>query len=175
MISIKTVNVSKVDFFIPLCYENALITYGDTVGLEFRTGFISAWDFNYSVKKESKKIGETIFDNYNLLDSMLKYCNLQCTFIEISKISDLLEIIDNNLQKKLPTIIHIDSYYVQWSPIYGRRHTDHVGLVCDHDKIKKEVYLIDPGDSSEIKVIDYDFLDKASKFYLQIDNHNNIK
>ena len=54
---------------------------------------------------------------------MSKYCNLHCKFVEISKVDELLEIIDSNLQKKLPTIIHIDSYYAPWSPIYGRTHS----------------------------------------------------
>jgi|GEM_PF-3072689 len=167
---IKCINSNKVGFFIPLCWDDAILSYANTVGQNYVRMYANAWEFNYVPNNINLGNGiDGYFDIYMHLD---RNCNINLKDIKVDDFEHLLEVINTNLDNNIPTIIHIDSYYCDWTPLYKKVHTKHVMLVCDNCSNKKKIALVDPGFREQEIVVEYEVIKRACHFYLEISQIN---
>lgn len=161
---------NRVNIFLPLCWEDAITTYFNMIGIHCYNIFVDSWNFYYV--DNSSILGENIMTTFNINKNLLDYLNVNLQIKNITNIEQLINILNMNLKNDRPTIIHADTYYNYWGYLYKKVHTPHLNLVCKHDKEIRIIYTIDPGFSNKMLPFTYDLLELSCEFYLEIDDHN---
>lgn len=176
-IDVKVIDVSRVKFFIPECFEHTMVSYGETIGVDFKKAFFNSWNFNLEINDISKdnKIGNYINVNDNIEDTYYEYNGIKLTKVFENNIEQLIHIIEKNLKNYKPTVIHLDTYYSYWGLLYLKEHTQHIGMAVGIDKTNNKFYIVDPDYSKAPFSVDYNLIEKATNFYYKIEiNNDNI-
>lgn len=163
-------NNNRVNIFLPLCQEDAITTYFNTIGINCYNIFIDTWNFHYV--NNGSLFGENIKTTFDMNKNLLVYLNATMQIKNVTSMEQLINIINLNLKKDRPTVIHADTYYNYWGGLYKKVHTPHLNLVCKHDKEIKIIYTIDPGFSKKMLPFTYDLLELSCEFYLDINVYN---
>ena len=176
-IDFKVKNVKRVDFFIPECIEHALVSYGETLGIDFVKAYAGTWKFDFEEKQGEKHniIGACICQRNDYINEYKEYNDIEISYVNVEKVDQLINIIFQNCNKNRSTIIHIDTYYSYWGFLYKKIHSEHVAVAVGINLNEKKVCIVDPDYSENPFWVGFELLSKASKFYLQISIGNTDK
>ena len=169
--------VKRVAFFIPECVEHALVSFGETLGIDFVKAYAGSWKFDFEEKQEKKHnvIGSCIYQKSELVNNYNKYNDIAISYINVEVVEQLIDIIFENCNRNIPTIIHMDTYYSYWGLLYNKIHSGHVAIAVGIDVNEKKICIVDPDYSETPFWVGFELLVNASKFYLQISIGNEDK
>lgn len=162
---INCCNSNKHLIYLPMCWDNALLSYSKTIGQNYEKTYAKYWSFDYSGKRGS--LGESLYKDYHMLQSLREACNVEMEFVYYEDFTQYIHLLEKNLKNNIPTLIHIDNYYTTWNGLYNNMHTNHIVLVADLDIINKKVFVVDTDFIYDIFEIDFEMLSKASEFYIE--------
>ena len=169
ILKLTVVDIKRVKFFIPECMEHALVSYGSTLGMDFIKPFCSCWQFEINCSKQTNiKLGECIAEKSDLFDEYEEYSDVFIDFIDIDNIGSLVDIIEKNIEKGMPTLFHLDTYYSEWGFLYCIEHSNHIAIAIGVDRKENKICIVDPDFSNESFWVEYSLLEKASTFYVDI-------
>jgi hypothetical protein len=176
MVELAAVSLNQVDFFVPLCFENAMATYTRKMSYNFEEAYCSIWSFKYKRIHPNKKKQQTISKNITIFgditQNLRKNCGILIKHRAISNSKKTLRIIAKSIQKGLPVLIHCDSFYNYWGPLFNKTHTSHMVFATSIDFIKKEICILDPSYSNETLYLHFNVLHKSTQFYFEIQKTN---
>lgn len=163
-------NVKRVSFFIPECVEHALVSYGETLGIDFVKAYAVSWKFDFedNQEKNNNVIGSCIYQKSEYVDDYRKYNGIDLTYISVDSVEQLINVIIENCERNIPTIIHMDTYYSYWGFLYKKTHSGHVAVAVGIDVDEKKICIVDPDYSEKPFWVGFELLVSASKFYLQV-------
>lgn len=169
--------VKRVAFFIPECVEHALVSFGETLGIDFVKAYAGSWKFDFEEKQEKKHnvIGSCIYQKSEFVNNYNKYNDIAISYINVEIVEQLIDIIFENCNRNIPTIIHMDTYYSYWGFLYNKIHSGHVAVAVGIDVNEKKICIVDPDYSETPFWVGFELLVNASKFYLQISIGNEDK
>lgn len=177
-IMIKEHNSNRLRLFVPMCFENTLLSYSKTIKENYVLAFCDYWGFDFrrdDIKKMTK-ISDYIGVRKEGFENLENFCGTIVKRIEHFEFEDLLADIKCNLKNGIPTIIHTDTYYLYWNrTFYQKAHTQHVSQVCGYDEKKKKVFIVDldfPDKVFELSLAD---LRMACTFYFSFERVKNYK
>lgn len=164
IVNFRIENVRRVNFFIPECVEHALVSYGTSISVDMKKAYALSWRFDIECNKNNKKIGDCIICYNNLFEIYSKYNDVNISIVDVIDSENVIRVVECNIEKNIPTIIHLDTYYSNWGPLYLKEHTNHVAMAIGMDQYNKCMYIVDPDYSEEKLCVDFSVIDKATKF-----------
>ena len=169
-IDFKGEQINRVNYFIPKCTEHALASYGRTIGEDFLKAFCGEWNFEFEDKNTSEefKIADCIKRNEVLIEEYQYYNGVDIHFKKVSSLNNLVKVIEENVKNELPTLIHMDTFYSYWGFLYNKVHSNHIAVALTVDKELKKLSIVDPDFSYQSFEVDFELVEKASTFYLDI-------
>lgn len=162
---INCYNSNKHLIYLPMCWDNALLSYSKTMGQNYEKTYAKYWGFDYSGIHGT--LGQSLYKDYHMFQSLKEACNVQMEFVNYENFDEYINLLEKNLKNNIPTLIHIDNYYTPWNGLYNNMHTNHIVLVADLDIINKKIFVVDTDFIYDIFELDFDLLSKASGFYIE--------
>lgn len=172
--NIKTVNNNIVKIFMPICEVDAITTYLNYFGVKYKNTFCNTWRFEYNnFNQNNIPLSEKFSCGYDFVKNIYDYCGVKCKTKKINSLEEGLNILSQSFEEDKPVIIHLDTFYINWSTYFGEIHTNHVVLAIGLDTTKNVIYIIDNEffdnrASDKIFEISYEIFRQASKFYYNI-------
>ena len=170
---VKIVNCNELDIFLPLCWENTMLTYSKITNNNYVKAFVGSWGFNYDNNNDT--IGECIRRDDYFSENLVKYCNTKMEIRRIDNIEIVIDKIVDNLTKDVPTMIHFDTFFAHWNGFYKKEHYRHVILVIGCDMDKKVIKIVDTDIRNKEFEVTFGELEKACEFYVEFTNISNEK
>lgn len=161
----QIVNCNELDIFLPLCWENTMLTYSKITRNNYVKAFVNSWGFDYD--NGSDIIGECIRRDDYFYENLEKYCNTKMNIVRIDDIGEVIDKIVDNLAKDIPTMIHFDTFFAYWNGFYQKEHYRHVVLVIDCDMNRGVITVIDADIKNEEFEVPFEELKKACEFYVE--------
>ncbi|MBY0220520.1 BtrH N-terminal domain-containing protein [Paenibacillus illinoisensis] len=165
------IDTNLMNFFLPLCFEHAFASYSNYYHIKYQNAFIKAWRFNYDYPSENsnnQRFGERLTLAYDIITSFQKFCGINFMYTPLNNSEEGIDLLKRKLSKSHPVIIHSDTYYNEWDPLFMKVHTNHVTIAVDIDEIKKIIYVIEPGYATEPFELSYDAFNKSCQFYFDV-------
>lgn len=161
-------NSNKHLVYLPMCWDNALLSYSKTTGQNYEKTYAEYWRFYYTGEHET--LGRNLLREYHMIDSLREACSVEMEFVYYEEFDQLIELLDKNLKSNIPTLIHIDNFYTPWNGLYNVMHTQHIVLAADLDITNKKVFVVDTDFVNDVFEVDFDMLARACKFYIEFHN-----
>lgn len=165
-VDVKIYDIKKTDYFIPECFEHALTMYEYSDNIPVYATYLAEWNFELT---QGTTMGEILGANNTLFNNLLHYSGLHIRHIEVKHYEEILMEVKHNLLSGSPTIVHLDTYYCKWGRFYGTIHSEHVVIVIGIDFDKHKLLIVDADYSNIPFYIEFSLLEKASKFYFDIE------
>lgn len=155
--------------FLPLCAENAIASYANYFNVEYQTTFAYAmrFDFDENLITEGR-LADGLNLKYRFWENLKDVYGIVMQSIVYDDFDEFVNYLNEQIVKKSPVIIHMDSYYLKWSTLYNVRHTDHICICIDIDVKKGIITILDTMDLEESIELSFDLLRNACKFYWYI-------
>jgi amino acid adenylation domain-containing protein len=121
------------------CYEDCVISVLNWLGRGHELLYAGSWDFKFRPETEAAtSIGRRFTHNINDGRILLeKYYGIKLIPHPEKTTAEILNIIDQELAAKRPTLLEIDSYWNPWDLWYQNKHSDHVLLVVGVNELKE--------------------------------------
>ncbi|HEX2937701.1 MAG TPA: hypothetical protein VHO66_02135 [Ruminiclostridium sp.] len=134
------------------CFEDLIVSVFDWLNKDCKYLFAYSWDFYYRRIEEAAKNNDTvgkilISGELSLLKEarILKEVHgVELLFSRPGSHIDILNAIEKNCLKGMPTIIYIDTYYCPWDDgMYKEYHHPHFCMAVGIDRQKEEISCVD--------------------------------
>lgn len=132
------------------CFERPLCAVSKWLDIEYKHLFLGGFTFSNNYVKTYNSVS----DSYDMLLLLKTFTATTGINISVSpKISpeDFQQHVYNTLNKGLPVMVYIDSFYCPWYPSYQLSHIKHYILIVGINKKKREYYCLD-------RYADYDYI-----------------
>ena len=162
---INCFNSNKHLVYLPMCWDNALLSYSKMTGQNYEKTYARYWRFDYAKKNET--LGQGMLLEHHMRESLKETCKTEFKIIYYEDFQELLNVISVNLKNNILTLIHIDNFYTPWNGMYHIMHTQHIVLVSDLDTASKKIHLVDTDFVDEVYEVEFEVLTDACKFYVE--------
>lgn len=166
-VEIKNINISGT--FVPICLEDALATLFEHKGISYKYVFAFAWDFIFAVDWiKTGKLGEAFLVDYfkkKIFKYLKKIYNIDIYPRKFQTVDEYKTYIEEEINSNNPIIAHADSYYLEWSALYKKQHSEHLVLLIGvEDNI---YYVVDAIDSDRMFTLDRELFHSISKYIFE--------
>lgn len=151
---------------------HAFVSYGTSISVDLKKVYVSSWRFDIDCNMNNKRMGDCIISKNNLYERYLEYNGVNIAVVNVTDMDMIINRIESNVAQNIPTIIHLDTFYSNWGPLYFVEHTNHIAMAVGVDKFNKLIYLVDPDYSDEVLCVGFDIIDKATNFFLEVKIEN---
>lgn len=144
MLNIEPINNNITNYFIPVCTENVLSTYLEYMGYEYQNIFAYSLNFYFSkFRCTSGRVADGLHIEYNCCEWLRKLYGIYIKREHVECLDTLINDINISINIGNPVIIHLDSYYLPWSTLYYKEHTQHLVIVIDINSDKSIIKVLD--------------------------------
>lgn len=167
MLNVPIINNNIAQCFVPVCIENVISMYCKYRGIEYETIFLKGYNFHFDRKLcNNGRIADGLYVNYDCTLYLEELYGIKTQKKILKNFTELINFIKREMERYIPCIIHMDSYYLKWSNFFKKEHTEHLIIVVGIDMNSKTVDVIDSIDSSKVEILSFQNLFYGCKFYL---------
>ena len=169
MLQVPIIHNNIAHCFIPVCMENVISMYCEYMGLEYQAIFTQAYTFHFDKTMcGSGRIADGLTVKYDCFSWLERLYQIKMRKKSFLFFSSMIKYLSKRIEKNQPCIIHMDSYYLEWSSFFQKEHTLHFVLVTDVNQEKKTITVIDSIDREQPEELSFDTLKSGCQFILEL-------
>lgn len=112
------------------CYEGSMVVVASHLNREYKLAYSNTFGVSY-LQNEGNLIGDRIITTNEYFDEQInKYCGIEMVSINNK---ELIETINNLLDKNIPIGVETNTYYCPWSFEYQKNNFGHYFMIVDKD------------------------------------------
>ena len=145
------------------CLENAAVTIIKWFGSDYELMSAQSWNFEY-ISQKKIPFGKRIFDGDIFQSELLeRYHGIRSTLYHPDT-NEAYEIIMDELNRQVPVIIGIDSYWLNWDNEYFQKKHDRIGhviIIKGVDSKNRIFHCLDPVHYEKTQVLSFEKFEKG--------------
>ena len=157
------------------CFELAIATFAKYINRPFELIFLANLNFvfNHNHFIESEKFADSFFAPIyiNCVNYLHKFHGIELVYYPCVCFDETKQYFHDQIHKnEMPVITHLSDYWNPYSPKYQKFDVNHLCIACDMND--KGITCVDTYSLSEPKLIEYDYLEKGTKYIYKANIHD---